>query len=322
MAATAHVFPGAILHETPYYGYPTVSAPRRVKPTILGVIHTTETYSVPMPSSTHSWTFSVERDGTVHQFMDPVTASPWTNGDVKSPDLSNPIVAAAAKSTYNFNEWCFLTIENVNRIADGQRLTDAQLLADRRILAWGSQLSGLPMDRLHVIGHYQVNAETRVNCPTVPTDRQRVFDGVLGLLPNTSVSEDEMPAWVNAIKPVNPPYRAIIGPDTNIRLSPSLADDQVAWNTKDAAESPIIVAGHVAGEEYAGSTDWLVYALDNGGLRCVHSSQPIRKESLGIDQSQLDAANDRIQVLANALTIANGRLSVIDKNAIPVPVPK
>ena len=217
----SNVFPGAVQHPTVYYGYPTVSAPRRVKATILGVIHTTETTGVPMPSSGKSWTFSVERDGTVHQFMDPVIASPWTNGDKQAWDTTNPLVVAAANSAYNFNEFCFITIENVNRIFAGERLTQAQLDADHRILEWGSKLSGLPLDRKHVIGHYQVNGNTRVNCPTVPTDRDRVFGGVIGgsSVPDTATSSpteidmhlrpvadlwrfhDHIPYWVDGPDP-------------------------------------------------------------------------------------------------------------------------
>ncbi len=202
--SSAHVFPGAILRPTTYYGYPTVSAGRRIKPTILAVIHGTDGFGIPSPSSTKSWTFSVTRDGTIYQFMDPVIAAPWTNGDIKSPDTSNPLVAAMVGSRYNPNEYCFLTIENVCYISGGQRLTQAQLDADRAILRWGAKLSGLPMDRRHVIGHYQINGETRVNCPTVPADRPRVFNGVLGTttIPDASISsEDDMPLLRRKFEP-------------------------------------------------------------------------------------------------------------------------
>ena len=109
-----------------------------------------------------------------------------------------------------------------------------------------------------------------------------LFDRITGVvLPNTAVStSEELPVWVNTIRPVNPPYWAVLGPDTNIRLSPSLAADQIAWNTKDDAESRILVVAHATGDEDAGSTDWLVYALDVGGLRCVHSKQVIGTKPL------------------------------------------
>ena len=170
-------FPGAVQHPSAYYGYPFVGSPRRIKPTILGVIHTTETTGVPFPSAAHSWTFSVERNGTVHQFLDPVTQTPWTNGDVMNPDPA--MVKNMNLAKYNANEYCFLTIENVNRIADGQRLTQAQLDAGHAIMVWASKLSGLPIDRQRVVGHYQFNGKTRINCPTVPSDRDRVFNGII-----------------------------------------------------------------------------------------------------------------------------------------------
>lgn len=205
--AIEHVFPGAILHPSRYFGYPFVGSTRRIKPTILGVVHTTETSSVPFPRyvvrdgkvvDAASWTFSVERDGTVHQFYDPVIAAPWTNGDLQRYDSTNPLIAAAAGSAYNFNEFCFLTIENVNRIFAGERLTDAQLDANRRIMQWGAELSGLPMDRRHVIGHYQVNGIDKVRCPTVPTDRDRVFGAVLA----TAAEENDPLTDFNRFKPL------------------------------------------------------------------------------------------------------------------------
>lgn len=227
----SHRFPGAIQRPTPYFGYPNVSSPRRIEPTILGVIHCTDGYSVPKPGATKSWTFSVDRSGTVYQFLDPVTQTPWTNGDIKNPDTSNPLVAAMVGSKYNPNEFCFLTIENVAYVSGGQRLTQAQLDADRAILRWGAKLSGLPMDRKHVIGHYQVNGSTRVNCPTVPADRQRVFNGVLGMLPNTAVEVpspdmDIKGTFVNHI--INKRTRIVGDPDgtdySNARLSPSVKE--------------------------------------------------------------------------------------------------
>ena len=184
-----NVFPGAVVHPTTYYGYPYSGSSRRIKPTILGVVHTTETYSVPFPGPSKSWTFSVERDGTVHQFMDPILATPWTNGDVMNPDPA--LVKDMDLNRYNANEYCFLTIENVNRIADGQRLTQKQLEVGHSIMVWASKLSGLPVDRQRVVGHYQFNGKTRINCPTVPADRERVFNGVLGFsLPDTSMEAD------------------------------------------------------------------------------------------------------------------------------------
>lgn len=288
-----HVFPGAVLHPTQWFGYPTVSAPRRIKATILGVVHTTETLSVPFPSSGKSWTFSVERDGTVHQFMDPVVATPWTNGDKQDWDTSNPLVVAAARDdSHNFNEYCFVTIENVNRIADGQRLTERQIEANRAILQWASKLSGLPLDRKHVIGHYQINGVTRQRCPTVPTDRDRVFGGIVGDSPENTMDLDR----IKGIAPLIVSLRD----NANIRLVPSLQDEDVASNT--GTDKVVVVAvGRVWGPEFpAGSGDriWLCFIPNEGGLRFFHQSQianrrrmldPLTVESVDVEAKVAEA---------------------------------
>lgn len=281
--AITNVGPGAaVVQPSPYYGYPTVGAPRRIKPTILAVIHTTETTGVPIPSASHSWTFSVERDGTVHQFLDPVTQTPWTNGDIKSPDTSNPLIAAiAGQSQYNPNEYCFLTIENVNRIFAGERLTDAQLAANHRLIEWGAKLSGLPVDRAHVIGHYQINGETRVNCPTVPTDRDRVFAGVLGTgLPDTATEGDVSNYLVGAEVIVN--RRAALNPGSSGRSTPTfnprdydgnlvlhLADDKGS-----SAPALLRVQGSnitlADGSVYDARNEWIVTHNSSRGLLFWH----------------------------------------------------
>jgi len=271
MATTgiSHVFPGAVLHPTQYFGYPTVGAPRRIKATILGVIHTTETASVPFPGPGKSWTFSVERDGTVHQFMDPVIAAAWTNGDAQSWDGSNPLVVKACTSSYNPNEFCFVTIENVNRIEQGERLTDKQLAANRAILQWASKLSGIPMDRRHVIGHYQINGVTRQRCPTVPTDRDRVFGGILH---GSDTPEETMD--LSKIKGIQPIIMTLKH-DANVRTEASLSKDTIAYNTGDKDQTIYAIA-HTWGPEFPeGSNDhwWLVFFNGNGGMFFVHQSQ-------------------------------------------------
>ena len=64
-------------------------------------------------TNSKSWTFMLDRDGGAVQSLDPLSQTPWTNGDLRSPDLSNPIIAGWDTAHYNINEACFLTIENV-----------------------------------------------------------------------------------------------------------------------------------------------------------------------------------------------------------------
>lgn len=301
---SAHQFPGAIQHSTPYFGYPYQGNLRRVKPTILGVVHVTDGYGVAYPGPGKSWTFCVDRDGTAHQFLDPFTQAPWTNGDIQSPDTSNPVIAAMSGSRYNPNELCLITIENVGRPLDPSlRLTAAQLETNRRIFEWGAKLSGLPMDRTRIIGHYQINGVSRVNCPTVPADRARVFGGVLA-----QQEEDEM-AWISKAEGVVP-YVATVDEGANTRPSPDFDNDPYTLPN----QRNLTVVAEVQGAEYpagSGNTTWKVYQSAGGGFRVFHSTQQIKATPLqttvevptGISQAQLDAArlNARDEALREAL---------------------
>lgn len=348
MSTTVHVFPGAKLRPTPYFGYPTVGAGRRVRPTILGVIHCTDGFGIPAPTGSKSWTFVVDPDGQAYQFLDPVTQTPWTNGDIKSPDTSNPLVAQIARSVYNPNEFCFLTIENICYVSGGQRLTAAQLKTDHEILTWGAKLSGLPLDREHVIGHYQINGQTRVNCPTVPADRQRVFDGVLGItsLPDTSV-EDDMPLLRRKFEPwtiregtkvyQSPSTTSAViatlaaGPGASTHETGEIVDGQ--WRSGDWRQMELAdrEAGFVQRADLTPLVPGGVSAFD-ALVEAVLMGSDINPTTGAVTPPESVAAaavaaataplNTRIHDYANALTVANGRLQLIDKQAIPVPVPK
>ena len=120
----------------------------------------------------NSATFFVNRDGSVWQALsDPLHMDPWANGDVKSPDTSNPRIAALVRDGVNANERTLVAIENVgNEIAwgtvpGGYPITPAQEAANAKILAFYHGLLGMPVDRETVIGHYQLNSVTRQNCP-------------------------------------------------------------------------------------------------------------------------------------------------------------
>lgn len=279
----ANRFPGASsVRPSPYFGFPYRGNPRRVKPTILGVVHITDGYSVPVPGPGKSWTFAVARDGTVHQFLDPVTQAPWTNGDAKNPDTTNPLVAAATSGGRNPNEACLVTIENVGRITgDGQLLTEAQIRANREILRWASKLSGIPMSRTTVVGHYQFNSVDRNRCPTLPADRDRVFGGIL--------AEEEDMAWQADIKHVDP-YRALIRQPATYRVAPDLTSPggvvlpNAEWRT---------IIGTVKGVDFGAGPDWLVIVSANSGLKVIHSQDVLRTEALSpnpISREELERA--------------------------------
>lgn len=184
-------FPGAVQFPVRWWGFPTVHAPRRVKPTILLVIHQTGNSRLPSAlgeaqfsnrdGSGASFTFVNDRDGKTVQCLDPVTQVAWTNGDVNQPNLSLPTVKAAVASGKSVNEWCFATAENVAYDVRPERrapITDAQKETLAQIAAWGHKITGLPINRNTVIGHADINSVSRKFCPTAG-DLDRFLGGII-----------------------------------------------------------------------------------------------------------------------------------------------
>jgi hypothetical protein len=318
-----NVYPGARYFQNPNYGFPTVGAPRRVKPTILGVVHIADSMSSAESQTrwafgaNKSWTFMLDRDGSVVQSLDPVTQTPWTNGVVTAPDTSNPLIAAAVGSSYNLNEACFLTIENVG-IPFSDPITPAQEATMRGILAWGSRLSGIPINRRTVIGHYQIDGLNRRNCPVVPVQRDGLFARLLsGELP---VSEDDaMLEWVRKAKPES--YAATLPAGTNVRYAPKITDDTLALTLP--ADLRIAVIGRVWGQEHPAGSDnhyWLAFIHPDAGLVVVHSSQITERASTTAEADRLaDQANIRAGLIKDeALKALVGTAIFAQNKANPI----
>lgn len=180
MIRESHRFPGAVIYEHGNCGYPTIGALRRISPTIVGVSHITGNSELPSAlaemkysarqGSGASFPFAVNRNGTVVQGFDPFKYAPWTNGDLRDPDTSNPYIRAMVGSRFNANEFCLITIENVGferELGRPAPLTDAQIETNAAIYAWAAAVRGATRIELDVvIGHRMINSISRQNCPT------------------------------------------------------------------------------------------------------------------------------------------------------------
>lgn len=174
---------GTYLHGN--YGYPYRGSARRLRPTVLAVVHITGNSRLPSAmaeaqysaraGSGASFTFVVNRNGTVVQCLHPETQTPWTNGDLRSP--IHPVTRAMVGSPYNANEYCFLTVENVG-YNPGSPITEAQINAVAEMIAWGSKVAKLPVNRITVLGHRDINSISRWNCPT-PGDLNAFLDRII-----------------------------------------------------------------------------------------------------------------------------------------------
>ena len=175
----AHVFPGASIRPSAKWGFPRGSS-RTVAPTILLVVHITRIQADGPPlleaveeagacesdDREVSFTFVNDRGGGTVQCLDPLRQAPWTNGRLALANLSIPTIADIVAEGRNANERCLMTVENVGNEALGLPITEAQIRTIAAQAAWGSRLSGLPINETTVIGHADLDAQTKHLCPT------------------------------------------------------------------------------------------------------------------------------------------------------------
>lgn len=108
--------------------------------------------------SAHFW---ISRTGAIEQYR-PLSDTCWANGPLKNPNLTIPLIAWCKRTGTNPN-LVTVAIEHEGKPADG--LTERQTDASVRLHRWLRDVLAIPLDRLHVLGHYQFDAVTRSNCP-------------------------------------------------------------------------------------------------------------------------------------------------------------
>jgi hypothetical protein len=134
--------------------------------------------------------YYLNKAGVIYEMADWREAA-WTNGPWGNPDMSNPLIAAWFNAKINPNT---RTISKEFEGRPGDRLTPAQITASNHLDAWLSEQAGIPLDRTHYIGHYQIDNINRSYCPSFdPDEWQALLDGASAYgkpddtLPNTRV---------------------------------------------------------------------------------------------------------------------------------------
>ncbi len=115
------------------------------------------------PASEASTHYLVCKNGDVINFVDEAN-TPWANGAVNNPRLTNPVVKDMVESGINLNR---LTIS-----IETERYTGDRLTADSPMERALAQLTrevmlrhGIPIDDDHICGHNEVDSVNRPNCP-------------------------------------------------------------------------------------------------------------------------------------------------------------
>lgn len=107
------------------------------------------------PASKVSAHYMVSRDGTIWQFVK-LEDTAWHAGGVASPTWK------LLKPGVNPNLY---TIGIEHEGFTGEPWTKAMYNATAELIGQISREWGIPVDRKHIIGHYQINSTGRANCP-------------------------------------------------------------------------------------------------------------------------------------------------------------
>lgn len=159
------------------YGFPRGSA-RRIAPKVLAVVHITANmgdaqaqrdYANRDASPGPSAHYYIDRDGGGIHAIDEKRFAAWSNGDLKSPVLTNAGVKYldALRPTHNANEGCYLEIECVGTATPDGQWTDAQFDTVATLIAAASDDTGLPISATTVLPHAYINTIDRAHCPSL-----------------------------------------------------------------------------------------------------------------------------------------------------------
>lgn len=118
------------------------------------------------PSAQVSAHYLVNKDGSIWQFVDDGDTA-WANGPINQPNMANPVVANIVNSGVNPNR---VTISIETERTWRERLTEPQMLALGALAGELCHRHGIPIDENHLLGHYELDAVNRPNCPGLTRD--------------------------------------------------------------------------------------------------------------------------------------------------------
>ena len=189
------------------YGFPR-GAVRRITPKVLAVVHITANmgdaqaqrdYANRAGSNGPSAHYYIDRDGGGIHAVDEKRFAAWSNGDLKSPKLTNAGVKYldGLRPTHNANEGCYLEIECVGTATTAGQWTDAQFATVARLIARAADDTGLPISATTVLPHAFINTIDRAHCPSlnVGAHMSRLIaaaKGMLDVVPAPITDEHEM----------------------------------------------------------------------------------------------------------------------------------
>lgn len=202
-----HTYPEAELHP---WKYKSASGPTFYKgqnKPIAVVIHIMQGHAstaIQWAAEGHygaSWSFTVTKAGEVYQHLN------FSDGGYHAGEVKNP-----TWDLYNGHNPNLYTVGIEHEGFSGKPYPDAQIEASTKLCRWILDTIGQPVDRDHVIGHYEIDAVNRPNDPgpTFPWDRyMELVKGDEGMTPAEIARMEKLEDIVNRIDIQS----IILGPD-------------------------------------------------------------------------------------------------------------
>ena len=110
--------------------------------------------------------FWISRKGELNQYV-LLRDTSWSNGPLRDPDLRVPFLAWLVRYKQDHPEVTgnFWTVSIEHEGKPGEALTPPQIAMSCKLHLWLSVEYAIPLDRQHVLGHYQFDSITRSRCP-------------------------------------------------------------------------------------------------------------------------------------------------------------
>src|SRR5690606_23285799 len=126
------------------------------------------------PASQVSAHFGIGKNGEVEQYV-ALEAAAWHAGVLNRPNLTNPLIANWAATGVNPNR-CHVGIELL-LAGPAEPLVEypEMRVSLNALLAWLLDVTGLPADRIHIIGHYEIDGVNRSTDPRCCVDIDAVI---------------------------------------------------------------------------------------------------------------------------------------------------
>ncbi|MDB5081741.1 MAG: hypothetical protein JWP00_3665 [Chloroflexi bacterium] len=230
--------------------------------------------------------FGVAKDGRIWQWVR-VPDAAWGNGIPENPDTSLDWLVDGLKGQVNPNN---LTVSIEHEGNTGEAFTEQQFQSTLWLHKYLITTYKIVPDRKHIIGHYQVSARSRANCPGKGFPWQRLMNELAGYqspapepVPVAGpVSSNTNPVnslvdmkWIQGVPGViisDLGTRTVNTNNAYVRTKPSLSGTDGTLLRVLPKSKTLRFTGYTeAGPAFRGSMRWLLISdLDGGGW--IHGS--------------------------------------------------